>query len=36
MFSAPHPTTDIALTGRHVGFVPIVLKKAPVATQRYQ
>jgi hypothetical protein len=22
MFSAPHPTTDIALTGRHVGFVP--------------
>lgn len=28
--------TDIAKDGRHVSKVPIVLKKAAVATQRYQ
>src|SRR5258705_2989210 len=27
MFSAVHPTTDIAQCGRHVRFVPILLQK---------
>jgi predicted nucleotidyltransferase len=32
MFSAVHPTTDIAKILRHVRFVPILLQKSKVAS----
>jgi hypothetical protein len=34
MFSAVHPTTDIAKILRHVRFVPIVLKKSKMLRQQ--
>jgi hypothetical protein len=33
MFSAVHPTTDIAKILRHVRFVPILLQKSQKAQQ---